>query len=64
MLYQEQTRSKFDASSLPEGSTQKLNLAARLDVSELKAYSITTTPNLGLLDSEKKKEQFLTIDRF
>ena len=64
MLYEKQTRSKFDTSSAPEITSRKLNFAAGLDLSGLKAYNITVTPNLGLLDSEKKKEQFLTIDRF
>ncbi len=64
MLYEKQTRSKFDTSSAHEITSRKVNIAASLDVSGLKAYNTTVTRNFGLLDSEKKKEQFLTIDRF
>ena len=44
-------------------SSRKANLA-NADTTRLKADNETAYAVLGLLDLEKKKEQFLTIDRF
>ena len=42
---------------------RKANLA-NVDTTRLKADNETAYSGFGLLDLEKKKEQFLTIDRF
>ena len=39
------------------------NLAST-ETAKFKAEMETASPNFGFLDLEKKKEQFLTIDRF
>tara|TARA_B100000963_G_scaffold25745_1_gene19287 strand:+ start:110 stop:304 length:195 start_codon:yes stop_codon:yes gene_type:complete len=64
MLSEKQTRSEFDTSSVNKNTSRKSNLVASLEVSDLKFYNKTETINFGLLDVKKKKEQFLTIDRF
>ena len=43
--------------------SHKANLA-NAETARLKAENETASPNFGLWDLDKKKEQFLTIDRF
>lgn len=43
--------------------SHKANLA-NAETARLKADNETASPNFGLWDLDKKKEQFLTIDRF
>ena len=38
--------------------------SANAETVRLKADNETASPNFGLWDLDKKKEQFLTIDRF
>ena len=63
MLYETQLPSKFDMRSTTVKISHKANLA-NADTTRLKADNETAYAGFGLLDFEKKKEQFLTIDRF
>ena len=63
MLSEKQLLSKFDMSSTTLKNSRKANLA-NVDTTRLKADNETAYAGFGLLDLEKKKEQFLTIDRF
>lgn len=63
MLSEKQSLCKFDMRSTTVKSSLKANLA-NLDTTRLRADYETADASLGLLDLEKKKEQFLTIDRF
>jgi len=54
---------KFDLSSAKDKISRNANLAST-ETARSKADMETAYPNFGLLDFEKKKEQFLTIDRF
>jgi hypothetical protein len=50
-------------SSTTNKISHKANLA-NAETARLKADNETASPNFGLWDLDKKKEQFLTIDRF
>ena len=50
-------------SSTTNKISHKANLA-NTETAGLKADNETASPNFGLWDLDKKKEQFLTIDRF
>ncbi len=50
-------------SSTKNKISHKANLA-NTETVKLKADNETASPNFGLWDLDKKKEQFLTIDRF
>ena len=63
MLYENQLLSKFDMMSATVKISRQANLASA-ETARLKADNERAYPDLGLLDLEKKKEQFLTIDRF
>ena len=63
MLSKKQTINNFDMSSKIDRITHKANLA-NAETARLKADNETASPNFGLWDLDKKKEQFLTIDRF
>ena len=52
-----------EMSSTTNKISHKANLANAETVG-LKADNETASPNFGLWDLDKKKEQFLTIDRF
>ena len=62
MLSEKQILHKFDMSSTANKISYKANLA-NAEAARLKAENGTAS-NLGLWDLDKKKEQFLTIDRF
>ena len=63
MLFEKQILSKLDVNSATIKISQKANLSSA-ETAKLKAVNETASPNFGLWDLEKKKEQFLTIDRF
>ena len=52
-----------EMSSTTNKISHKANLA-NTETARLKADNETASPNFGLWDLDKKKEQFLTIDRF
>lgn len=52
-----------EMSSTTNRISHKANLA-NTETARLKADNETASPNFGLWDLDKKKEQFLTIDRF
>jgi hypothetical protein len=52
-----------EMSSTTNKISYKANLA-NAETARLKADNETASPNFGLWDLDKKKEQFLTIDRF
>ena len=52
-----------EMSSTTNKISHKANLA-NAETARLKADNETASPNFGLWDLDKKKEQFLTIDRF
>jgi hypothetical protein len=52
-----------EMSSTTNKISHKANLA-NVETARLKADNETASPNFGLWDLDKKKEQFLTIDRF
>ena len=52
-----------EMSSTTNRISHKANLA-NTENARLKADNETASPNFGLWDLDKKKEQFLTIDRF
>ena len=52
-----------EMSSTTNKRSHKANLA-NTETARLKADNETASPNFGLWDLDKKKEQFLTIDRF
>ena len=52
-----------EMSSTTNKISHKANLA-NTETARLKADNETALPNFGLWDLDKKKEQFLTIDRF
>jgi len=63
MLSETKILCKFDVSSTANKLSHKANLA-NAETARLKADSETASTNFGLWDLDKKKEQFLTIDRF
>ena len=63
MLSKKQTRHKFEMTSKTNKISHTANLA-NAKTARLKADNETASPNFGLWDLDKKKEQFLTIDRF
>lgn len=63
MLSETKILCKFDISSTTNKLSHKANLA-NAETARLKADSETASTNFGLWDLDKKKEQFLTIDRF
>ena len=63
MLSEKQILRKFDMSSTANKISYKANLA-NAETAKLKADNETASPYCGLWDLDKKKEQFLTIDRF
>ena len=63
MLSEKHLLRNFDLSSATDKISRNANLASTETV-RFKAEMETASPNFGLLDLEKKKEQFLTIDRF
>ena len=63
MIYERQILRKVDMSSTANKISHKANLA-NAETARLKADNETASPNFGLWDLDKKKEQFLTIDRF
>ena len=63
MLSEKNIINKFDMSSATDKISRKANLASA-ETARLKADSETAYTNFDLWDLEKKKEQFLTIDRF
>jgi len=63
MLSEKQLLRRFDIRSVTVKISRKANLASA-DATRLKADNETAYAGFGLLDLEKKKEQFLTIDRF
>ena len=63
MLSEKQILRKFDMSSKTNKISHKANLA-NAEGARLKADNETASSNSGLWDLDKKKEQFLTIDRF
>ena len=63
MFSEIQILSKFDMSSATDKMLRKANLASA-KTARLKAENETDYTNFALWALEKKKEQFLTIDRF
>ena len=63
MLSEKQILHKIDMSSTSNKISHKANLA-NAEAARLKADNKTASSNFGLWDLDKKKEQFLTIDRF
>lgn len=63
MLSEKQLLSKFDMRSATVNILRKVNLASA-ETARLKADNETAYAYYDLWDLEKKKEQFLTIDRF
>ena len=63
MLSEKQILRKYDASSTANKISYKSNLA-NAESARLKADNEIASSNFGLWDMDKKKEQFLTIDRF
>ena len=63
MRSENQILSKYEMSSTKNKISHKANLA-NTETVKLKADNETASPNFGLWDLDKKKEQFLTIDRF
>ena len=63
MLSKKQSIHKVEMSSTTKKISHKANLA-NAETARLKADNETASPNFGLWDLDKKKEQFLTIDRF
>ena len=63
MLSEKQILRKFDMSSTANRISYKPNLADA-ETAKLKADNEIASSNFGLWDMDKKKEQFLTIDRF
>ena len=63
MLSEKQILRKYEMSSTTNKISHKANLA-NAETVRLKADNETASPSFGLWDLDKKKEQFLTIDRF
>ncbi len=63
MLSEKHILRRFDLSSATDKISRNANLAST-ETARFKTDMETAYPNFGLLDLEKKKEQFLTIDRF
>ena len=63
MLSEKQILRKFDMSSTANKISYKANLA-NAETAKLKADNEIASSNFGAWDMDKKKEQFLTIDRF
>ena len=63
MLSKKQLIHKCEMSSTTHKISHKAN-PANAENTRLKANNETASPNFGLWDLDKKKEQFLTIDRF
>ena len=63
MLSEKQIPRKFVMSSTANKISDKANLA-NAEAARLKADNGTASSNFSLWDLDKKKEQFLTIDRF
>ena len=63
MLSEKHSTHKFEVSATTNKRSHKTNLPNAENV-RLKTDNETASPNFGLWDLDKKKEQFLTIDRF
>ncbi len=63
MLSEKQILHNFDTSSTANKISYKANLA-NAETARLKADNEIASSNYGLWDMDKKKDQFLTIDRF
>ena len=63
MLSEKQILRKFEMSSTANTISYKANLA-NAETARLKADNEIASSNFGSWDMDKKKEQFLTIDRF
>ena len=63
MRSEKQILRKYEMSSTTNKISHKANLA-NAETARLKADNEPASPNFGLWDLDKKKEQFLTIDRF
>ncbi len=63
MLSEKQILINFDMSSTTNKISYKAKLASA-ETARLIAENETASRNSGLWDLDKKKEQFLTIDRF
>ena len=63
MLSEKQILRVNEMSSTTNRISHKAKLA-NTETARLKADNETASPNFGLWDLDKKKEQFLTIDRF
>ena len=63
MLSKKQSIHKFEMSSMTNKISRKTNLA-NAETVMLKADNDLASPNFRSWDLDKKKEQFLTIDRF
>ena len=63
MRSEKQILRKYEMSSIKNKISHKANLASAETV-RVEVDNGTAPPNLGLWDLDKKKEQFLTIDRF
>ena len=63
MLSEKQILRKFDMSSTANKIYYQANLA-NAETARLKADNEIAYSDFGLWDMDKKKEQFLTIDRF
>tara|TARA_B100000900_G_C20027082_1_gene492322 strand:- start:6 stop:197 length:192 start_codon:yes stop_codon:yes gene_type:complete len=63
MLSETHILGKFNIGPTKNKVSRKTSLA-NIQTAKLKADSETASPNFGSWDLDKKKEQFLTIDRF
>ena len=63
MLSEKQTKHEFETYSTTTKISHNPNVA-KAETARLKADSEMGSPNFGLWNLDKKKEQFLTIDRF
>ena len=63
MRSEKQILRKYEMSSTTNKISHKANLA-NAETARLEADNDPASPNFGLWDLDKKKEQFLTIDRF
>ena len=63
MRSEKQILRKYEMSSTTNRISHKANLA-NAETARLEADNEPASPNFALWDLDKKKEQFLTIDRF
>ena len=63
MLSEKQVLNKFEMNSMSNKISHRKNTASA-ETAKLKADNETASLYSGLWDLDKKKEQFLTIDRF